>query len=88
MGALDGDVLVAPLDSRYTQVGFNLISVQVWLGREATELDKRQQKLITLLWASQTYQIQTFSFPEEIQAHYCTLRKRDLSDFEINIPER
>ena len=28
--ALNEGVLVAPLDSRYTQVGFNLISVQVW----------------------------------------------------------
>ena len=27
--ALDEGVLVAPLDSRYTQVGFNIISVQV-----------------------------------------------------------
>ena len=27
--ALDEGVLVAPLDSRYTKVGFNLISVQV-----------------------------------------------------------
>ena len=29
--ALVEGVLMAPLDSRYTQVGFNLISVQVWL---------------------------------------------------------
>ena len=29
--ALDEIVLMAPLDPRYTQVGFNLISVQVWL---------------------------------------------------------
>ena len=28
--ALDVGVLMALLDSRYTQVGFNLISVQVW----------------------------------------------------------
>ena len=27
--ALDEGVLLAPLDSRYTQVGFNLFSVQV-----------------------------------------------------------
>ena len=27
--ALIGGVLMAPLDSRYTQVGFNMISVQV-----------------------------------------------------------
>ena len=29
--ALVEGVLMAPLDPRYTQVGFNLISVQVWL---------------------------------------------------------
>ena len=28
--ALNEGVLVIPLDSRYTQVGFNLVSVQVW----------------------------------------------------------
>ena len=28
--ALDEGVLMAPLDSRYTQFGFNFISVQVW----------------------------------------------------------
>ena len=28
--ALTEGVLMAPLDPRYTQVGFNLISVQVW----------------------------------------------------------
>ena len=30
--ALREGVLMAPLDSRYNQVGFNLISVQVWSG--------------------------------------------------------
>ena len=29
--AFDEGVLMAPLDHRYTQVGFNFISVQVWL---------------------------------------------------------
>ena len=29
--ALDEGVLLVPLDPRYTQVGFNLVSVQVWL---------------------------------------------------------
>ena len=28
--ALDEGVLLVPLDPRYTQVGFNLVSVQVW----------------------------------------------------------
>ena len=28
--ALDEGVLLVPLDPRHTQVGFNLISVQVW----------------------------------------------------------
>ena len=31
--ALDEGVLLVLLDPRYTQVGFNLLSVQVWLGR-------------------------------------------------------
>ena len=31
--ALIEDVLLVPLQSRYTQVGFNLISVQVWRGK-------------------------------------------------------
>ena len=30
--ALDEGVLLVPLDSRYTQVGLNLVSVQVCLG--------------------------------------------------------
>ena len=29
--ALDEGVLMVPLDPRYTQIGFNLISVQVWV---------------------------------------------------------
>ena len=29
--ALDEGVLLVPLDPRYTQVGFDLTSVQVWL---------------------------------------------------------
>ena len=28
--ALDEGVLLVPFDSRYTQVGFNLVSIQVW----------------------------------------------------------
>ena len=29
--ALDDGVLLVPLDPRYTRVGFNLVSVQVWI---------------------------------------------------------
>ena len=34
--ALDEGVLMAPLDFRYTQVGFNIISVQMFLPGDST----------------------------------------------------
>ena len=35
--ALNEPVLMAPSDSRYTQVGFNLFSVQVWVNMSGQE---------------------------------------------------
>ena len=46
--ALDEDVLLVPLDPRYTHVGFNLVSVQVW---DALNLSQPQTLyLIKLDW--------------------------------------
>ena len=42
--ALDEGLLVAPLDSRYTQVGFNLISVQVCINFESLLLQNFDYK--------------------------------------------
>ena len=44
--AFDEGVLVAPLDPRYTQVGFNLVSVQVC----SSKGERKQEGMIWTKW--------------------------------------
>ena len=47
--ALDEGVLLVPLDPRYTQVGFNLISVQVCIGDDLDSSRHRQYLVLVLI---------------------------------------
>ena len=42
-------VLMAPLDSRYKQVGFNFISIQMWIALALTDKCDRHLRLFTIL---------------------------------------
>ena len=56
--ALDEGILVAPLDSRHTQVGFNLVSVQVCNVSFETHKEHyslwQSQSLFVLIWRVST----------------------------------